>query len=265
MYSPQLHTLGFALLALAGPLLASVSLDSARISPDITVSLAGQLVSDENVGDDGLGGTVSLVSIGSIPPNASLSAYHLLESGDQLFALDTAAKLGGSFDAGPQDVVRYDGADYSLEFAGAGFGIPAGARIDALSVNGNGDLLLSFDISLSLDGHLIVDEDLVAFDGANFSLFFDGSIAGINPALDLDAAHFLATNNVLILSFDGSGVASATPFSDEDLLQYDLTTPAWAMAYEGSVQHPGWVAADLDAAYVTLVGELLFMDGFETP
>ncbi len=255
---------GFGLLVLASPVLATVTLNKALVSPDVTVSLSGQLITDENLGET-QGSSAALVGIGTIPPNADLSAYHLADNGDHLFALDTTVSLAGGVLARPQDIVRYNGANYTLEFTGSSFGIPTGARIDALSMNGNGDLLLSFDISLALDGVLIADEDLAAFDGANFSLFFDGSASGINPALDLDAAHYLPVSKVLILSFDGSGMASATPFDDEDLLQFDVASPAWAMAYDGSARFPGWAGADLDAAFVTLIGELIFEDGFETP
>ncbi len=257
------HCMGFLLLAVVAPVWAAVSLDDVRISPDITVLLSGQVLDDEDVGEDNLGGTVSLLGIGALPANADLGAYHAMDNGDALFALDITASLAGGITARPQDVVRYDGVNYSLEFTGGNFGIPAGARIDAISLGDSGELLLSFDISLSLDGSLVADEDLVAFDGANFSLFFDGSAAGIDPALDLDAAHYLAESKVLILSFDGSGMALATAFSDEDLLQYDTLAPAWDMAYDGSAHHPGWAGADLDAAWVSLIGELIFSDGFE--
>lgn len=54
-------------------------------------------------------------------------------------------RRGPAVIARPSDVVRRTaGGSYSIEFDGLAEGLPAGARIDALSVDGN-DLLLSFD------------------------------------------------------------------------------------------------------------------------
>lgn len=242
----------------------AVTLDSARVSPDITVVLGGQLLNDEDVGADDLAGTVAPVALGALPTGAGLAAYHLADNGDQLFVLDITAQLG-AVTADPRDVVRYDGVDYSIEFDGSAAGLPSGARVDALSMAGDSHLLLSFDVTVALDGATFADEDLAHWDGADFTLFFDASAAGIDPALDLDAAHFIADQSVLILSFDGTGTASATTFADEDLLQYDLNATAWAMAYDGSARHADWVSSDLEAAFVTVAGDLIFMDGFESP
>jgi hypothetical protein len=116
------------------------------------------------------------------------------------------------------------------------------------------DLLLSFDVTVSLPasggGTITVDdEDVVRWEGAGFTLFFDGSAAGVNPALEVDAVHSIAKAGPVLVSFDGSGTVGTVGFDDEDVLEWDAISSTWSLAYDGSVQHAGWPSADLDAAH----------------
>jgi hypothetical protein len=213
------------------------------------VVLGGETVNDEEAAADDLAGAITLIDIGTIPAATDINAYHLLANGDQLISFDTTINLPGGLTAEPGDVVRYDDSTYNLEFDASANGIPSGVVTDAISVDTNGDLLLSFDTTVALPGNLTVgDEDLVAFDGTAFSLFFDGSGAGIAPSLDLDGAHYLGDDK-LLLSLDGSGTVDSVSFDDEDVLEYNLTGGTWELAYDGSAQHANWPAADLNAVY----------------
>src|SRR6185369_16990968 len=104
----------------------------------------------------------------------------------------------------PCDVVRWNGAAYTLAFQGRPRGIPPGVNVDAVAVRGT-SLLLSFDVAVDFGSFRADDADLVLWDGAAFSLFFDAAAAGVDPGLDLDAADYLECNGHLLLSFDGSG------------------------------------------------------------
>lgn len=237
--------LGWA--ALAAP--AAAQLDSVSVSPDVTLDLAATTFQDEDVPVDNLAGVVVGASLGSLPANADLAAYHLLGNGDQLFALDTAVTLPGPLVAEPRDVVRYDGLAYTLEFDGGAEGVPDGAGADAVSRSAAGDLLLSFDGAVDLGAVVAHDEDLVAFDGVDFSLVFDGSVEGVPDGLDLDGAHDLE-DGTFALSFDGSGRLGGVDFDDEDVLLFDPGGPTWALAYDGSAEHATWSPADVDAVAV---------------
>jgi hypothetical protein len=154
----------------------------------------------------------------------------------------------------PQDVVSWDpNTDtYSLTFDGSANAVPANARIDAVSRNPVGDLLLSFDISLMLPGipGIVDDEDLVEFSGGAYSMEFDGSANGIAPGLDLDAASRETEASIeLLLSFDGSGVAPGpVPFDDEDTLLFDPVGGTYTMFADASASDPvNWPAADVVA------------------
>ena len=229
---------------------AATPLVDVRVSSDTTVALGTTVVHDEDVAKDSLAGTPTLLSVGSIPSAADLDAYSVRANGDQLLSFDTTVVLPGGVTARPGDVVRYNGASYVMEFDAAARGVQNGVDVDALAIYGD-SFLLSFDVSVDLNGVHFEDEDLVRFDGATFSMFFDGSAAGVNSSLDLDAVDYIECNDHLLLSFDGSGTIGGVDFDDEDVLEYDRVS-LWSMAYDGSVQSPSWVAADLDAVQATV-------------
>ena len=251
-FRSSLQTLVAAALALgaAAPARSVTALSEVRVSPDTTLMLGAPIVNDEDVAADNLSGTVSVVSIGAIPAEAELDAYAVRPHGEQLLSFSTTVLLPGGATARPGDVWRYDGVTYALEFDAAAVGLPDGANVDAVAVYGSA-LLLSFDVSLDIGAVHFEPEDLVLFDGATFSVFFDGSVAGIAPGLDLDAADYLACDGHLLLSFDGSGTIGGVAFDDEDVLEYDRSA-IWEMAYDGDAHDADWSPADLAAIQATV-------------
>ena len=229
-------------------MLAAVALgsDSLRFSTDVTTALGGATVRDEDVGEDDLIGTVTVVGPGGLPDTADLVAYHREANGDQLVVLDITSQLAGPLTAEPRDVVRWNGSAWSVELDGSVEGIPAGVHIDAITRNG-ADLLLSFDVTVTLDGVTFADEDLATWSGGTFSMFFDASGAHVPEALDLDAAHYIAATTLVFASFDTAGNIDGMVFDDDDVLMFDISTQEWFGFYDGVSEHAGWAAADLDA------------------
>ena len=226
---------------------AATPLKSIRYAPDITVVLSGTTVTPQNVAEDNLAGTVSLVNIGTIPNGTDVIAYSRLANGDQLLAFDTTLSLPGGLTVRPGDVVRLSGTTYSLAFNATANGVPNGVMTDALAEISPNDLLLSFDVTITLGSLTAAPEDLVRFKDGAFTLFFDGSLAGVPVGLNLDAVDCLPRNGHLLLSFDGSGTVGGVNFDDEDVLEYSPESNSWAMAYDGSAQHAEWPPADLAA------------------
>jgi cysteine-rich repeat protein len=244
---------GIRLTALALTFVAAASahavtaLDALRYASDVTVVLGGTPVSGSQVVEDDLAGSVAPVSIGVVPAGVSVGAYHVMPGGAQLLSFSNSVSLPGGITAGPQDVVRYDNPGYAVALAGTANGIPAGTMIDAVSLAADGDLLLSFDTTVQLGLVIADDEDIVRLDGSTFTMFFDGSAAGVPPELDVDAADYLATTDRLLLSFDGSGTVGGVGFDDEDVLEYDRQAGTWELQYDGSAFHAAWAPADLTA------------------
>jgi hypothetical protein len=227
----------------SNPTMARTPLDWAAVSADAMVELGGVEVHPEEVAVDNLLGVVVPTSLGSLPPAVNVKAYHQYWNGDQLFSLDVPVVLGGSLGAGPEDVVRYDGVSYTLAFDGSSQGIAV--AIDAVTTSGN-KLVLSFDAPVFLGGELCGAEDLVVFGAGGFSLFFDGSAAGLPEGLNVDGAHMIGGSR-LALSFNGSGSLPGVVFADEDVLEYDTVLGTWEITYDGSAEHADWEVSNLDA------------------
>lgn len=232
----------FGLLLLLVPSLHFAQ--SLRVSPDTTAVLGGVTVADKEIAEDDLTGGVILGNIGPLPDGTDLTAYHLLANGDQLLAFDTTLVVGG-VTVEPADVVRFDGTGYTLAFDASAAGVPSGTYVDALTHDGV-DLVLSFDTTLNLGGVIYDDADLIRFDGVEFFLYFDSIGAGVPDGTDIDAAHLMA-DGTLLISFDTSGSLGGVVFDDEDVLGFDPLTNTWSLIYDGSAQHGGWAATDLNA------------------
>jgi hypothetical protein len=154
----------------------------------------------------------------------------------------------------PGDVIRYDPLleSYSREFDAAAEGVVP-AAIDALSMR-NGELLLSFDSPVLLEGILVEPGDLAQWAPGQASLYFDASGEGLPLSLDLDAAHHLPNGN-LLLSFDTSGTLRGHDFDDEDLIELDPGGPFSALAVDGSAEDSAWSLADVDAVHAVTMAE----------
>ena len=252
--------LSAALWLVPGASWALTPLDTLQVSPDITVDLSGTTVEDEDLGEDDLAGTVGILFLGTIPSSTDLDGAHELSDGNHLLSFDTTVVLaGGTLTVGPEDVVEFDvdTSTFSLLFDGSAEGLPRGVNVDAVSVGttgtvtSDGDLLLSFDTTVTLNGVTFNDEDVALFDGTDFSLVFDASDKGVNEALDLDGLHYLDGSSTLLVSFDGSGTVGGVAFDDEDALEVaPWGSPTWESAYDGSDEHTGWPGGDLDALTV---------------
>lgn len=229
---------------------SATNLSELRIVPDTTTTLGTTTVDDEDVAADHLNGTVTVLNLGALQPEWALDAYAVRPSGQQLVSFETTVVLPGGSTAQPGDVWRFDGTGYAVEFDAAARGVPASANLDAVALYA-GSLLLSFDIALDIGDLHVEPEDLIKFDGAAFTMFFDGSAVGIAPGINLDAADYLACSGHLLLSFDGSGSVGGVAFNDEDVVEFDRNA-TWEMSYDGSSQHASWDPVDLTAISATV-------------
>jgi len=260
---------------LAGSLAASVALFSggARAAEaetpgtlvhsfDVTVQRgggAGPTFEDEAAIVETPAPAWSAVSLGTLPAGADLTALHHGNDGRWYFSLDTFAHLG-TIDAGPEDVVAWNGSTYEVVFDGSAAGIPAGASVDAVSEGPKFGLLLSFDVTIPVGMLAADDADILAWDGMSLSIAFDSASAGVPASLDLDALDVDATDDSVYVSFDVSGKLGGVDFDDHDLLHFDGMT--WTKVSYPGLGQAGTDAADLDAADYVTPG--IFSDGFET-
>lgn len=240
-------------VALASPASAAVG-GSLALSPDVTVVAGSATARRHDVVVVEPSGETSVRTLPGLPAGADLTAYHDALDGRVLFALDTWAVLGG-LPVAPSDVVRFDGAVYDLAFSGAAAGLPAGVGIDAVTLAGD-DLLVSFDRAVTLAGASFGRRELVRWDGAGFSPFFDGDAAGLAAGLDLDGVQLLP-DGTLLLTFDTAGTVGGVTFTHRDVLSYRPTTGEWQLGFPGAVLGPAWRAAGVDALSTTRGGSVL--------
>ena len=234
--------------------MSAAAQNTLSLSPDVTMTQGATVVEDQDVVLDNQLGITVLENLGPIPAANDVIGHAADANGDRLFALANAASLSGGVYARPGDVVRYDGASYTIEFDASAEGVPMGVKTDAVGVAPGGGLLLSFDGTVNLGGTVAADEDLVRWDGAVFVLAFDGSDAGLSTALDVDAAQDLGGGAVLV-SLDTAGSVGGVAFSDEDVLRYDGAT--WSLELDTSTTDSEWIAADLDAMVVPEPGWMI--------
>ena len=146
--------------------------------PDKTAPLGTVTVADDDAAADDAAGTVTPVLLtmlgAAVPANAEIAGLELSRTLPAALALDVSAPLPGLGTApDPRDVVSWDPntSTYSLTFDGDVAGVPANARIDAVSRTPGNALLLSFDTTavLPLVG-TVDDEDLVEVIPGGFSM-----------------------------------------------------------------------------------------------
>lgn len=165
---------------------------------------------------------------------------HGLPNGDVLFSVESAILLGGTLYRA-NDIIRFDGSNWSKELNGSAEGIPDGVNIDAVSMS-NDKLVISIDTDAQMDGVTFDDSDIISFDGNKFEMFWDASGFGIEIAADMDALHINVKGDALV-SFEGSGSIGGVNYDDEDLLGFDTLT--WSLEFDGSVDDASWMPADL--------------------
>ena len=244
----------FALAAAAAPAFAQ----SFEVSTDTTTVLAGVVVDRRQPAEDD-GVTIVLTALGptapgiTLPNGANLDAFDRLPSGEVVFSTDIAvaiAGLPGSGVAGAADVVMVDTQGPTIVFSAAAALLPAGTDVDAVGLEPDSDVLLSFDTTVNVGGVVVDDEDVVRIDGGGGApvVVYDGTVQGFGAGLDLDGVYRDLATNHLLVSFDGSGSVDGVPFDDEDVLDWNPANADHVLAYDGSAPPAQWATgADLDA------------------
>ena len=218
------------------------------VSPDIGVALTSGTITPQTVQCYAFPSGTMANNFAGIPAGVDVTSYFPESASQTLLTVDTTAALptdgsGDTVTVTPRDVVSYAPLtgffSSTLFFTGESFGIPDGARIDALGKNASGHLLLSFDVTVSLPmtggGMLTVKPgDTVSFDGAGYSLVFDSASAGIPDGMNLEGATMLP-NADLLLSFDEPGSIGGVNFAPEEVLEFNPGANSWVIAFDGIV------------------------------
>src|ERR1700676_3188122 len=139
------------------PAAAQTPLSMLCVSPDITVALSSGTVTPQQVQCYSSSSSTATISFAGIVAGMNVTAYFPISATQTLLTIDTTAALptnGGTVTVTPRDVASYNPFTgfYSptLYFSGVSNGIPVGTKIDAIGMDASNNLLLSFDVAISV-------------------------------------------------------------------------------------------------------------------
>ena len=166
----------------------------------------------------------------SNPPPSLLDALYFSTQGNV-----TVPGVAGRNDNA--DIYTWDGATtFTRLFDGSVAGLPGNANIDGLAMVSINQFYLSFarNGGTNVPGvGTVQDEDVVFYDNGTWSLFFDGSVAGLPGTNEADIDALDVVGGVLYFSTTGRpaipGVAG--PYDDADVYTWDGTS--FGKAFDG--------------------------------
>lgn len=238
------------ILPLAWPIgvAAATTLDEIHLSSDIHATLpatgGGTLV----VSDDAI--SVYLLASGQADgfnfvgtlDASDVDAYHAADTcGPALFSVNSTAEITGTV-MRPADVFRDNGVKV---LDAASEGVADSVNLNAVSREPEScDLVVSFDVTVQLDGTVFRPADLIRFAGGSFSLFREGPDSG-----NLDGLHVLDTGSVLA-SFTAPVPNLGIAFADQDVIEQVEAGGDWVLNFDPASVDASWEPADTDALYV---------------
>jgi hypothetical protein len=113
-----------------------------------------------------------------LQPDVNLDALIVMEDGSFLFSAD-APFTAGSTTFEPGDLVRFHGGSYYMFVSGADLRLPAGANIDAVARDLDGQLVISVGAPASVAGSDYMADDVIRIDGLTLSLAVSGQQLGL--------------------------------------------------------------------------------------
>ena len=165
-----------------------------------------------------------------------------------------------------EDVLAFDGTDFSLYFDGSDVGVTG--DIDALGVISDTEMLLSLTGSASIPGisGTVDDSDVIKFTGTfgpatsgSFEMFFDGSDIGLTSSgEDIDGVEVMlapdGTTTHVLFSAIGAFSADGLSGGDEDIVACSSPTT-------GPVTSCGFLTLHYDGSDIGLGGSGEDVDG----
>jgi hypothetical protein len=131
----------------------------------------------------------------------------------------------------------------------------------ATSPYSSNPLYLSLTGSQTIGGVSSADEDILKFDGTNWSLFFDGSDVGVGSS-DLFAFSIM-NDNTILMSFSANVTVNGITATPQDILRFDVTSlgsttaGAFSMYFDGSDVGFNTTAEKIDSVSLLSDGRVL--------
>ena len=229
----------------------------------------------------GVGQDTVIVTVSNVPPSLSAGGPYTGPSGSRITMSGSASDPGADVLTFEWDL-EYDGAAFDVDALGATVQhsyVQDGVYTAALRVSDDDTSTIAtatvtvadqtpvmMYVTLGSDATLpsglaVANEDILAFDGSAFSLYFDGSDIGL-ASFAIDAFAIISPTEILI-SFTTSGTVGGVAMDDSDILKFDATslgvstTGAFSMYFDGSDVGLSTAGEDVDAVELLADGHLL--------
>ncbi|NEQ52969.1 MAG: hypothetical protein F6K11_22985, partial [Leptolyngbya sp. SIO3F4] len=187
-----------------------------------------------------------------------------------LFSLDSNQKNLDGLNISKNDIVQFDGNDFSLLFDGSD--VAAEKNIDAFDMISDTEILMSFNSSFVLDGvGEVSNADILKFTstslGSNtagiFEIYLDGSDLGLSGrAGNIDGLTQVSNGDLLISISGKKSLSDVGKVRDEDILRLTPTTTgddtkgSWSMYLDGSNVGLKAYSENIDALSLNDSGDL---------
>ncbi len=190
----------------------------------------GTVIDEDVVSYDTGSGTWALVFDGSDVGLGSfeIDGLAILPGGDLLLSFRQPGTVGGVA-SDDSDVLRFaptslgstTAGSFSMYLDGSTVGLTGnGEDIDAITLDGSGDLVVSTQGGFSGTGASGADEDLFLLSGGSFTRVFDGSDVGLGGNSDHDVDAASVTANGMLFSTIGNINANGATGADEDVIEF---------------------------------------------
>jgi hypothetical protein len=171
----------------------------------------------------------------------NIDAFARISSTEILLSFGAAASISNLGTVDDSDVVKFTASSLgpatagtlTMYFDGSDVGMSATSEdIDAIELLPGGQLLLSASGSIAAGGISAVDEDIIQFTptslgtatAGTFSIYFDGSDAGLNELSSEDVDGLAVRSGVLYLSTTGTFSVPGASGTDEDVFLFTPTS-----------------------------------------
>jgi predicted outer membrane repeat protein len=183
----------------------------------------------------------------------------------------TSSQTIGGVAAADEDILRFDGQNWSLFFDGSDVGVSS-PDLFGFSFLDSDSILMSFTANVTVNGITATPQDVLRFDATSlgtttagtWSLYFDGSDVGLDSSSEvIDSLTLLPDGRLLISTTGNPSVTGISGAADEDVIAFTPTTlgastsGSWALYFDGSdVGLADSNNEDIDALDVTSNGNI---------
>ena len=200
-------------------------------SPTLTLEIAATEVAEDGsvtatvARNTGAGSDLTVTLASNDSGEAAVPQEVVIPSGALSASFNVAGQIDGEVD-GTQTVIVTASVDGYVDGSDS---------IDVTDIDSEVNDLFYFSRKNngSVAGVLFQNEDIVAYNGSEFRVFFDGTPWASGLTLD---AFYIQDDGGILMSYTGAGTITGTSlsFDDSDIVRFSPVTQTWSLYFDGS-------------------------------